>query len=146
MTNPEKGFTLFEVLIAMAVIMILATVSTPFIRRYQPNLKLDGVARDLTSDLRLAQQYSIAEQVVYYVDLATSTKQYLLYKTGSSSPIKIYDLPVEINYVSITGFTGNRISFNAYGAVSEAGSIVLTSSLKNKTINIKPSGYVEFVQ
>lgn len=142
----EKGFTLFEVMVSMAIVMTMATISTPFIKRYQPNLKLDGTSRDLTSDLRLAQQYSIAEQVVHYVEIATSTRQYALYKTGSSTPIKTYSLPNEINFQSVDGFTNNRISFNAYGAVSESGSIVLSNDQKNKTINIKPSGYVEFVQ
>lgn len=135
-----------EVLVSLAIIVTLATISLPFIRRYQPNLKLDGVSRDLTSDLRLAQQYSISEQITYYIDISTSTKKYMLYRTGSSTPVKTYNLPTEINFEAVSGFTGDRIAFNAYGAVSESGSIVLTTGLKSRTVNIKPSGYVELAQ
>lgn len=146
MSTAEKGFTLTEILVSLSVVVILATISLPFIKRYQPNLKLDGASRDLASDLRLAQQYSISEQVSYYIDISTSTKQYKLYKTGSTTPVKTYSLPNEISFQSVNGLSSDRVTFNAYGAVSDSGSIVLSTSQKSKTINIKPSGYVELTQ
>lgn len=143
MKRKENGMTLVEIMAWIAVTMILTTISIPFIRKFRPNFELDGSTRDLASDLRLAQQLSVAEQIVYYIDLATSTRSYAIFKTGSSTPIKTYILPTEVSYDEVTGLSNNRISFNSYGGVSQSGSITIKNSTRSKVINIKPSGYVE---
>lgn len=146
MPTKELGFTLIEVLVSISIIAVIATISMPFIRHYQPNFKLDGFARDLTTDLRLCQQLSIAEQISYYLAVATTTNQYSLFRTGSSTPLKVYKAPSELSFYSVTGLASDTVTFNAYGAVSQAGVIKLNNTQNRiKTINIKPSGYVELL-
>ncbi len=47
---------------------------------------------------------------------------------------------------AIYGFTGDKISFNYYGAAIETGTILLLNTATNKTavIEVKPSGYVNY--
>lgn len=142
-----KGFSLIELLVSAGILIAMTTISLPFIRQYQPNFRLDGASRDLATDLRLSQQLSIAEQIVYYLAISTSTRQYQLYRTGSTTPFKTYTLPNDISFDSVSGLTGDTVYFNAYGAVSESGTIKLQNNQgKIKVINIKPSGYVELQQ
>lgn len=142
--NPQSGTLLLNVLLSLSIAMLMTTLSIPYFRQYQSNQKLDAATRNLAYDLRLAQQLTVSEQTVYYLTMSTSTRQYQIYRTGSSTPIKSEQLDTILSYDSIAGFSSSTIRFNAYGSVSQAGSIVLKNNTNLKrTINVKPSGYVE---
>lgn len=136
---------LINILVSFGIIALLSTVSIPYLKKYQANLKLSSSARNLTADLRYAQQQTISEQITHkvFLDFANDNYQILRIDT-STSTIKNVFFENEVSYQAISGFSGNYVVFNAYGAVSEAGQIVLTNNSNiTATINIKPSGYVE---
>lgn len=128
----------------MGILAILALVTIPAIRGYQPNLQLVGSAREIVTDLRYIQQLSITEQVEYCLKIFSVEKKYQTKKCNDSQILKEKTLPDEIKNLSSTGFTDDQIKYNPYGAVSEAGTITL-QNIKNETKNIqvKPSGFVE---
>ncbi|MEA1963478.1 MAG: hypothetical protein U9M94_04570, partial [Patescibacteria group bacterium] len=135
-------------LVTLAIIGILAGISIPLIKNYLPNLKLSVATKELTSDLRYAQQQTITEQKIHLIQFSTSTKSYDLLKfDAATSTLKSVVLPAEISFSSIVGLTNNIVKFNPYGSVYESGSIILANtSSSTKTINIKPSGYVQLQQ
>lgn len=141
----QSGFSLVELLIVIGTITILSSIAVPALRAYQPNLKLQAESRQLTADLRLAQQMTVTEQLIYYVEIDNISGRYYLKKqTAPASPIKTISLNPAINFQEVTGFTNNSIIFNSYGAVSEAGRIILANLQgKTVTIEVKPSGYVQ---
>ena len=50
----------------------------------------------------------------------------------------------EITILAVSGLTNDTAEFNATGAASSTGSIILTNpNLRQATIEIKPSGYVK---
>ena len=51
-----RGFQLIQLIVTLAVIAILATISIPVLTQYQPNLKLNADAKELINNLRLTQQ------------------------------------------------------------------------------------------
>ena len=61
----QKSFTLTETLIVFAIIGILALISFPILRNFEPTLQLNGIVRDFVSNLRLTQQLAVSEQVEY---------------------------------------------------------------------------------
>ncbi|MCK4540171.1 hypothetical protein KAU09_03390 [Candidatus Parcubacteria bacterium] len=144
----KNGGLLINLLVTLSIIGILAAISIPLLKNYLPNLKLSLVTKDLTSDLRYIQQQTITEQKIHLIQFSTSTNSYNLLKFDiATSTLKSVILPAEVSFFSITGFTDNTIKFNPYGAAYESGSIVLANtSSSTKTINIKPSGYVELRQ
>jgi len=137
-----------EVLVAFGIIALMATISIPYIRQYQPNLKLNATARDLTSDLRYAQQLTITEQAVYFVDLNLDDDSYRILKGGvATTTIKTVEFDSSVSFQQITGLTDNEVVFNFYGGASESGEIILINSNgKTATINVKPSGYIQLEQ
>ena len=144
----QNGELLINLLVTLAIIGVLAAISIPLLKNYQPSLKLNLAIKNLTSDLRYIQQQTITEQKIHMIQFSTSTNSYDLLKFDTAtSTLKSVFLPTDISFDSISGFSDNIVKFNPYGAVYEYGSIILVNtSSTTKTINIKPSGYVELQQ
>jgi len=126
----------------------MATISIPYIRQYQPNLKLNATARDLTADLRYAQQLTVTEQVIYLVDFDLDNDSYQILKSGvATTTVKTVEFDSDISFQQIINLSDNQVIFNFYGGVSEAGQIILVNTNgKTVTINVKPSGYIQLEQ
>jgi len=136
---------LIDLLVTVSIIALLSTLAIPYLKKYQPNLKLNAAARDLTTDLRYAQQLTIAEQKVHQVIFDLVNNKYQIQKIDTATTtIKTVILESEISIKQITDLTDNKVVFNFYGGVSQAGGIILTNTNNvDATINIKPSGYIQ---
>lgn len=144
----QNGHLLMNILVYAGIVALLALITIPYLKKYQPNLKLSAVARDLISDLRYAQQLTITEQTVHILQVDKYANYYQILKLGAATTtVKLVDIPSEISFYSINNLTGDKVTFNSYGGVNESGEIILTN-LNNKqaTINIKPSGYIQLDQ
>lgn len=142
----NKGNMLIDLLVALGIIALLSTISIPYLRKYQPNLKLNATARDLTTDIRYAQQLTVTEQKVHLVSLNDAQDKYEILKidAAATSTVKSVSLDAEVSFKEISGLTNNQIVFNFYGGVSQSGQIILTNiNNVDAVINIKPSGYIQ---
>lgn len=139
---------LIDLLVALGIIALLSTLTIPYLKKYQPNLKLNATARNLTADLRYAQQLTITEQKVHLVSFNMTNNKYDILRIGTATTtVKTVNLDLEIGFKEITGLTNNQVAFNFYGGVNQSGQVVLNN--KNNltaTINIKPSGYIQLEQ
>jgi len=136
---------LIDLVVAIGIIALLSTLAIPYLRKYQPNLKLNAAARALTTDLRYAQQLTVTEQKIHLVDFDLAQDKYDILKIDSATTtIKSVDLDPEISFQEITGLANNQAVFNYYGGVSQAGTVILTNTNNvDATVNIKPSGYIQ---
>lgn len=139
---------LIDLLVVLGIIALLSTLTIPYLKKYQPNLKLNATARNLTADLRYAQQLTITEQKVHLVNFNMANNKYDILRIGTATTtVKTVNLDSEIGFKEITGLTNNQVAFNFYGGVNQSGQVVLNN--KNNltaTINIKPSGYIQLEQ
>ncbi|MFA6306312.1 MAG: hypothetical protein WCV70_00645 [Patescibacteria group bacterium] len=144
----NKGTMLMDLLVVIGIIALLSTIAMPYLRKYQPNLKLSATARDLTTDLRYAQQLTVTEQKIHLVAFNIMNDKYEILKIDSATTtVKTVILDPEVSFKQITDLTNNQVVFNFYGGVSQSGQIVLTNTNGvDATINIKPSGYIQLGQ
>jgi len=139
----KQGLTLIELLIISGVICILAVATIPTFRSYGPTLALSGTVRELVSDLRYIQQLTVTEQKEYCIKFFPAEKKYRMLQCGAETFLKEKTLPEEIQTLTVSGLTDNEVRYNPYGAVKEAGTVILNSAKGTKTISIKPSGFVD---
>ena len=134
-----------SILVSVGVMALIVTLTIPYLRKYQPNLKLNDAARELTTDLRYAQQLTITEQIIHIVELDILNDSYKILKIdAATTTVKQNNFPSEVSFQQITGLTDDQVVFNSYGGVSESGEIILVNtSGATAIINVKPSGYVE---
>lgn len=142
----QSGFSLIEFLIIVAMMIVLAGISSFIFKDIQPGLELKGSTRELITDLRYAQQLAITQQVDHGIQFLLAERKYQVIKYQPTPEIlKEKILPNEIEFLQIIGFTANEVKFNAYGAVNEAGEIIIIATKNNATttIEVSPSGFVK---
>ncbi|MGC9031569.1 MAG: pilus assembly FimT family protein [Minisyncoccia bacterium] len=141
------GFTTFELMISIFLIIILGSISFAAILKVFSTLKLESSVRDLLTDLRYAQELALSEQANFSVVFSTSTSSYTILK--EETPIKeiiTKKLPTEINFTEIN-FPEQKVIFNIYGAVKDSGDIILEGKTgKQMKILVTPSGFSKILK
>ena len=143
----NRGTLLMNIVVVCGIIAMMTAIAIPFLKRYEPNLKLNSNAREIASNLRLAQQLTITEQVTHLIFFNTTNHSYSLLRLpapNATSTLATIFLDSEVGFQSVTGLTDNLVRFNSYGAVSEGGDVnLINSNGKTVSVFIKPSGYVQ---
>src|SRR3989338_11560814 len=138
----KRGFSVIELLVVSGLMVLIISVSLPLLASYQKTTKLRNEARALATNLRLAQQKAITEQIIYKV-LFPDDASYQIVNNGTGDVFKTVEMEAEVTLNEITGFTDDTIRFTATGAVVEAGLVELINTKEEVSIlEIKPSGYV----
>lgn len=144
----EEAFTLNEILIVLSITVIIVFISFSAFKAYKPSLKLSGTVRDLVSDLRYSEQLALTEQVSHGIRFFSSEKKYHIIKYSSPEEILVEKyFPPEVDFYLISGFSGDQVIFNLYGAVVEPGEITLIN-IDNATtvIEVRASGFVKVIE
>lgn len=148
----NKGFTLLELLIAMAVMAIIVSLSVPGMSTFYANQRLMGAAEQVYGHLQQARSEAVARNVTTYVNFAvdgTTSWEY-----GVSSANSLCDLTVTsattANACVISVDDGDGTLDPGDGSV-DTGDLVLMrftdTDYPNVTMNIASfsSGNTQFV-
>lgn len=139
------GFTIFELLTVIALIVILAVIFYPNFKDYLQDQDLKNSTVAFIGNLKLAQQYTVTEQIKYAIKASLQSDNYTLVKKTEPEIITgNFTLGSNIYFSATGGLINNEAVFNPTGAVDFSGEIFLThqTSGKRTKIYIKPSGYV----
>lgn len=141
----RSGFTAAEVVAVVAVLAIIITVSFPSFNSLRARYILGGDAKLLAADLRYTQQLSVTEQTPYELRLEPVNHSYTIVKLGTPEVIhKTITMDNSVTIVDPTGLTNNQVNFNAAGAPSVNGDIILEQTDGyTATISVRPSGFIK---
>ncbi len=145
MKRSEAGYTLLEMMIALAIVGMLTTLAVTNYSEQIPHQQLRDTSANLVAQLRLARQKAISrgtkETILFRPDVRQYDNSFLGVQTlpshvrfGSSSNVK--KAPNKDSKIPMDGisFIGDSATFGSDGT-SEMGTIYLTNS-KNESVAI----------
>ena len=145
----ERGFSLIELIIVMALMGILATLATYSWGRYVNNSNLRTAVREVMADLTLSKQKATTEGVQYRLTFTAGSGSY----TISASPFttsQTKDLTTFGNGLSVqsVSFASGQVNFLTRGTLStNTGTVVLVNNRNSTatiTINVTGRTYVQY--
>lgn len=120
----QVGFTLIETMIALAIIGILAGLAAPSFGRTLQKTYLSNAARQLVADLRETQSEAYTAGAAYEFRLNVPTG-YQAFKPGETAPFISVALENGIEIKSVSGITGDKIIYDAYGKPGITGNAAI---------------------
>ncbi len=140
LSDSRPGFTLMEMLVVLAVIILLLGVSIPFFASFTKGAKLKTAAKDLTAVLNTARSLAITQRKVYSVifDFSGQLHRYYIVDQDSQVYGKKYNLPSAVRFYrpddpeQPTTFSSHQASFSTTGGLTgSTGSVWLSDKKGN---------------
>ena len=96
----EHGFQLFELLIVISVLSVVATIGIPRVLDWTRHLKMDLAAHELVGVLRLARSYAVRHSTKVGVKFRPGTEKgasFTLYRDGDGDGVLTVDINAGID-------------------------------------------------
>lgn len=145
----SKGFSLFEVLVVVAILALAGAVAIPNLIDWRSNMRLRAAATELKENLELAKAVAVKENMYIYVEFVPMEGKYRLsYKDPDDNLIPIkeerlpHDVIIDKTHAQYT-VTGDKTGFNSRGGANNCTIVLTNLQKKSKIISISPIGKVE---
>jgi prepilin-type N-terminal cleavage/methylation domain-containing protein len=144
----NRGFTLIEILLVIAILVILVSVTLPKFAEMRAHQVLRAAVEDITSVLNKARSQTLAslESSEYGVHFEADSVTIFKGDTYSVSDPdnQVIDIvsPASISSISLTGGTSNIYFARLTGAPSATGSVTVENGITTKTISVSAAGAV----
>ena len=158
----QKGFTLIEVLIVIALIGIMLAVAGYYMGGQGKKAQLKSAARDLVSNMNLARTKAIRDSKPWTIQFNPATNSYRLID-GDGGTFRTITLPANVSFGSNltpvdskaigdgVSYINDRVIFNPNGTSSDFGAAYFTvfndASLANTSFavsSLAATGRVKF--
>lgn len=152
-TNPvlkigtQKGFTLIEMIVAVAIIATLTGIAIPVYIGMKPSIRLSGATRQIIGDLMWARMQAISQNNEFKIFFLDNHRYTILDDDDGDGIIDSAELTVTKDihdeYYDVTFSSGNNPIFHPRGNASNWTSITITNSSGTKTVKIISTGRVK---
>ena len=152
------GFSLVELLVAMALVAIVAAIAVPQFQRYATNADLKTAAREVASDFFNTRQQTlegrVGENLNYRLTFNVGGNSYALqtketaaatWNTAWTKSLAAFGGGISIHSINFGG--GSVVSFQKRGTLSSWGNVILRNSRDSRaTVTVNSTGrtYVTF--
>jgi len=134
----QKGITLIELIVVMAIIAIGAALTTPNISGWLPTYRLRSATRDVVSIMRVAQLKAVSNNTSYRVTFNTVNDSYVLeyQDTGGGwvTEGETQSLPTGVKFN--TTFAGNITTFLPNSTATDGNVTLNNNKGTNKRIRL----------
>ena len=109
----QRGFTLIELMVALAVAVVLLSTALPSFFESTARSRLQGAVNELSIDLQYARSQAVRERAAVALTVASDGASYTI--TDASSTLKTVTLPRGVTLAANT-----TVSFDALRGLSAA--------------------------
>jgi prepilin-type N-terminal cleavage/methylation domain-containing protein len=141
---PSKGFTLFEMLMVVFLVALIAAIAIPGYRKSKDYLSIQPVGDDIHTFLELGRTYSSSynKQIRLLLSLSGTTANMSLFPIGNDVPLSTYDINPLI--LVETSLDIDEIVFSPTSSVTYKKEDTIVSSNANTIFSLSsPSGITE---
>ena len=125
----QKGITLLELIVVMAIIAIGAALTTPNIGGWLPTYRLRSATRDVVSIMRVAQIKAVSNNTQYQAVFNPGNSTYVLQYRGTGGNWvdegSTLTLPTGVNFV--TTLVGDTATFSPNSTATD-GNVTLNNN------------------
>jgi len=150
----NKGFSLIEIVIALAILILIIGLAFASYRYFEKKTELETSTQKIVSILKTAQTKTLASEDDSSYGVHFEENRYILFK-GETYQIeteenKVNQLPsrLEVSDIDLNNESIDVIFQKISGQTEQYGTIILSSidqPENSKTINIQPSGQIELL-
>lgn len=153
-TKNMSGFTLLELMVAIAIFAVLSAIAIPNMIRWRNNAHFNGAVNILRGDLQLAKQAAIRNNcdvsvvfvsggyTVFVDDGSGSGTAGDGTCNGSERILRNRTMPAGVTIGSIT-FSSNATRFDGKGLCTRTGEVVLSDKTNQRTIQVNRLGHID---
>lgn len=149
--NLDRGFSLLEVLIVVAILVIIGSAGAGFYFGYGKGVEIDSLNQSIIFDLKQAQSKSMIGEgeLKYGVHFANETKDFYEIFATPTDYTNVAKVIISTKYLS-SGITfsspseglSKNIIFNKISGSASPDSIQIVSQNNEKTINVSSIGSI----
>jgi prepilin-type N-terminal cleavage/methylation domain-containing protein len=148
----NKGFTMAEVVVTIAILGIMATIAIPSFISWLPRHKLQTSVRQIYDDLNLAKMEAVRRNTDVFIKFYPDTETYsVILDSDNSGTLTGGDVPLKnnialengVNINNTTFGASNAVGFNNRGmAVGNPGTINVSNPTGNGSIQVNIAGNI----
>ncbi len=147
----ENGFSITELMIAMAIIAIMGAIIIPGFIDWRNRSRLQGYANNLKADFELAKMRAIKENTFVVIEMnQPAFDGYRIYVDGGATAwtvdpgervLREVEFPDGLEYDPVTSsFINHRTRFNGRGLPGNIGTAVLVQGSDQRQLTINRVG------
>jgi prepilin-type N-terminal cleavage/methylation domain-containing protein len=143
--NDNRGFTLAELLVLVAVIGIITAVSAPALVTYWRSATLKAGARELAATLNMGRSVAVSQNTSVCVKQSANKVQFVKDVTGACLGGTVWTGPGTDGggwfrlQNSVRVISNPQVVFNYLGAATTAGTYTVQNPVNNATMSVTVS-------
>lgn len=143
--NKNRGFTLIEVLIAVAIMAVLFGVAAPLLNDYSSGLAAEADDEQLKNAISKARNYARVNNVAVNIENDTLNNRIRVVEATTVPTVVVGVYPIENKTVAFTtaGTTSTTIQVANSGAFNGQNQITLSYDGNSKILTLLRSGRLE---
>ncbi|MEJ2100412.1 MAG: GspH/FimT family pseudopilin [Desulfobacterales bacterium] len=146
MMRKKDGFSLFELLVVLAIIAVISTIAAPHVISWRSSAKLRGAADNVRGDLQMSKVRAVRERAPVTITFtATNYRVTFTDQDGNERILRDRQLPAGVR-VDLTGTSfgsmDNETQFNGRGLPVAGSAVLVNTKGEQKTIIVSSLGRI----